>query len=287
MHDQAVQLDDVSYVYPGALRPAVEHVSLAVAQGERLGVLGPNGGGKSTLLKLILGLIAPTSGTVLVFGAAPQAARRAGLLGYLPQRSDLEPAVPLSVRQVVALAASWRRNPLLGLPTEARARVERLLTLVGAAEFADRPIGRLSGGQLQRALIARALAPGPRLLILDEPTVGIDAAGQQRFAELLRTLHSELGLTILTVSHDLRAVAAGSDRVACLARRLHFHASPQGLTPQVLAELFSHDVAGLAGAAAGMHIHAHGLGEPCPDEAHGASPSTIVTPTISVRSQRP
>ena len=131
---------------------------------------------------------------------------------------------------------------------------------MGAAGYADRPIGKLSGGQVQRVLIARALAANPRVLALDEPTVGIDAVGQQKFAELLGTVHREIGLTIVIVSHDLRAIVAGCDRVACLARKLHSHVSPQGLTPQILAELFSHDLAGLRGVIGDVHVHAHASG---------------------------
>ncbi len=157
-----------------------------------------------------------------------------------------------------------------------------MLTLVGAQPFADSPVGRLSGGQLQRAMIARALVGHadrpPAILALDEPTVGIDAAGQLQFADLLAGLHQELGVTIIIVSHDLRAIVAGCDRVACLARRLHSHVSPQGLTPQVLGELFSHDVVGVL---SDVHVHAHAASE-CPHEhphahshthQHPASPS--------------
>jgi zinc transport system ATP-binding protein len=165
-----------------------------------------------------------------------------------------------------------------------------MIDIVGVGPFADRPIGRLSGGQLQRTLIARALAARVRILALDEPTVGIDAAGQATFAALLNRVHKELGLTILVVTHDLRAIVAGSDRVACLARRLHSHTSPQGLTPQILAELFTHDVAGLAGAGgvlAGMHVHAHGAGEPCTDPAHAVSPPPPIGLSVSAQRPRP
>src|SRR5690606_8794706 len=155
---------------------------------------------------------------VFVYGRPPAQARREGMIGYLSQRTECEVRFPLSVRQVVALGAGWRTPAWRGLSSAARADVERCLTLVGADEFADRPIGRLSGGQWQRALIARALAANPKILVLDEPTVGIDAPGQRRFAEMLTRVHRELGVTILIVSHNLRAIAAGCDRVACLAR---------------------------------------------------------------------
>jgi|GEM_PF-37367 len=295
--ESAVELDAVSFTYAGAATPAVQSVSLRVQIGERLGILGPNGGGKTTLLKLIMGLQRAQQGRVRVMGLDPVEARHRGLIGYVPQRAEAELGFPLSVRQVVALGATWRLWPWQGAGGAIADRVTRALALVGAESFAEKPIGALSGGQLQRALIARALA-GLRpqgagtdrqwsgLLVLDEPTVGIDAAGQQQFAELLKSVHERAGrngtgrsgagqngsgLTTLIVSHDIRAVAAGSDRVACLSRTLHYHDSPSGLTPQVLAEVFSHDVAGLAGFAAagplaGMHVHAHGPGEACPHE---------------------
>lgn len=280
----AVEIESLSYTYPGASGPALERVSLRVERGERLGVLGPNGGGKSTLVKLILGMLSPGvaaggeagAGRVRVFGMSPKEARREGLVGYVAQRTELELAMPLSVREAVTLGASWRVPAWRGVPRALRERVSAMLALTGCEGYGSRPIGKLSGGQLQRALIARALVTDAKMLVLDEPTVGIDAAGQASFAELLRRLHAELGLTLLVVSHDLRAIVAGSDRVACLARRLHSHGSPQGLTPQVLAELFTHDVAGLTGALAGMHVHAHGPGEPC-SEPGGHVPVTVST----------
>lgn len=271
----AVQVDGVTFSYPGSDAPALENVSLTVAEGERLGVLGPNGGGKSTLLKIVLGVLTPASGRVTVLGRTPAGATHAGLVGYVPQGLEVEKGFPLSVRQVVELAVSWRLAPWRRLPDVELERIESLLGLVGAAGFAERPIGSLSGGQLQRVMIARALAPRPRLLVLDEPTVGIDAAGQAQFAALLDAVHTQTGVTMLVVSHDIRAIAAGCDRVACLSRKLHFHDAPSGLTPAVLAEVFAHDVAGLAGVGplAGMHVHAHGPGEACPMD-HAPLPSS-------------
>lgn len=284
----AVELENVGFTYPGAANAALERITLRVENGERLGILGPNGGGKSTLLKIILGLLQPDTGTVRVLGLSPDRARRECLVGYVAQRPELELLLPLSVREAVTLGASWRTPAYRRVSADARKRADEMIQIVGAGGYADRPIGKLSGGQLQRALIARALAARVRIIALDEPTVGIDAAGQAMFAELLDRVHRDLRVTILVITHDLRAIAAGSDRVACLARRLHSHTSPQGLTPQILAELFTHDVAGLAGiggALAGMHVHAHGAGEPCNDPAAANAPGAA--PVGLIVSARP
>lgn len=266
----AIEMQGVSFTYPSAPMgdvaqgPAIQDISLTIDQGERLGILGPNGGGKSTLLKLAVGLLTGASGTIRVMGRSPGEASRLGLIGYVPQRVRAELEFPLSVRQVVAMGASSGLSPWARMPRDRAAQVDRAIELVGAADLAQRPIGRLSGGQLQRVMIARALARNPKVLVLDEPMVGIDVEGQRRFASLIERLSTELGLTIVIVSHDLRTVATGCDRVACLHRTLHYHAAPGGLTPAVLAEVFSHDIEGVFGE---VHIDAHRAAD-CPDPEH-------------------
>ncbi len=262
----AVVIDHVSYAYPASgidaqPSPALTDVCFTVAPRTRLGILGPNGGGKSTLIKLILGLIKPTAGAVTVLGHTPQRARALGLVGYLPQRIGADLDWPLHVEQVIALPLSIRRRPWQRLGPDDRAAIVRAMSLLRITDLRHRPIGALSGGQLQRVMIARAIAMGPRLLVLDEPTVGVDLSGQQRFGELISTLHDALDLTIIVVSHDMRAIAAVSDRVACLSRTLHFHDAPRGLTPAVLAQVFAHDVAPIFGD---LRIDAHRAAE-CPD----------------------
>ncbi|MGQ0629310.1 MAG: metal ABC transporter ATP-binding protein [Phycisphaerales bacterium] len=281
----AVELENLTFRYPGAESAALEGVSLRVEAGERLGILGPNGGGKSTLLKLVMGLLTGHAGRILVHGVLPADARRAGIIGYVPQRPETVSAMPLCVRQMVTLGAAWRVPGWRRVPAALRERAERMLHLTGAAPYADRPIGKLSGGQFQRAMIARALAAEPSILVLDEPTVGIDAAGQAMFADLLGRVHAELRLTVLIVSHDLRAIAAGSDRVACLARRLHSHGSPAGLTPAVLAEVFSHDIAGIAGLTGPVHVDAHSAAD-CPACGHDA-PAVLVPMAVSAQRAAP
>lgn len=291
----AITISGLWYRYPGAESNALEDVTLRITSGERVGVLGPNGGGKSTLLKLVLGVLTPQRGTIQLFGQSPAHARTSGQIGYVPQRADPEAMLPMSAREAVTVAAMWRASPWKRADSVTQDRIQELLALVGATPYADTPLSKLSGGQLQRVLIARALVTQPRLLALDEPTVGIDAAGQQRFAELLAAIHARTNVTLLMVTHDLRAIAAGSDSVACLARRLHSHTTPGGVTPQVLAELFSHDIAGLHSLShlhmplAGAHVHAHGPGEACPHHAssdsvqdthpqHNITPVTLRTP---------
>jgi len=251
-----VDVRSVTHVYPGG-HEALRGITLRVEHGERLGVLGPNGGGKSTLVRLLCGLLEPTEGIVRVFGRAPAEAARLGYVGFVAQHARTEHRLPISGREVVLQplacgVAPWRR-----IPAELRARADHAIDTVGAQDYADRPFTALSGGQKQRLLIARAVAPRPRLLVLDEPTTGIDAAGQRTFAELIARLGESFGLAIVTVSHELRTVAATSDRVACLGRTLHFHDSPEGLTPGVLRELFQHDVEAVLGSSA-----AHGVGHP-------------------------
>lgn len=241
----AVSLRNISFAY-SANGPVLDNISLAVPRRSRLGILGPNGGGKSTLLKVILGLLTPQAGQIAVLGMSPQQATHKRLVGYLPQRLDAQWQAPLTVRQVVGMSASLALPPWRGIPQEMMDTVNNMIDLVGMSHLADRPIGELSGGQQQRTFIAQALASKPHLLLLDEPTVGIDQAGQEQFARLLQSIHAQLDITILIVSHDLRAIAAGCDQIAVLSRTLHYHAAPDGLTPQVLAEVFHHDIAAFA-----------------------------------------
>ncbi|MEM9065619.1 MAG: metal ABC transporter ATP-binding protein [Planctomycetota bacterium] len=219
---------------------ALEGITLGVTTGERLGVLGPNGGGKTTLIRLIQGDLRPEQGEVEVLGRTPIEARRAGLVGVVGQKNSVETSYPATARDLIGMPLLLRRSA-----ADCREQIESAVRLVDASDFADRPVRGLSGGQLQRALIARAIASGAELLLLDEPTVGVDAPGQRLFNDLLDQLQSMTGVTIILVSHQLRTIAATCDRIACLNRTLHLHGDPSGLTPEVLREVFEHDVADL------------------------------------------
>jgi zinc transport system ATP-binding protein len=225
MSDVAVRITNVSVQFQDV--QTLEDISLQILSGSYVGVLGPNGAGKSTLLKVILGLIRPTAGTVEVFGQAPMRLRRSGqVMGYLPQRPLSNPHFPVSALDVVLMG----RYPQLGLmrrprPVDRAAALEQL-NLLGIAPLADRPIGELSGGEQQRVFIARALVAQPRLLILDEPTVSLDACAQDELYEMLNRLREELKLTVIMVSHDIGAVSRHVDDIICLNRRVFLHQRP-------------------------------------------------------------
>lgn len=223
---------------------ALKNITLHIERGENLGIIGPNGAGKSTLLKVILGLIEDYSGSVTINDLPPRAACAQGdVLGYVPQRADVEWRFPLTAEQVVLMGLVGKTGLFRRHKREDRNRAIDMMKQVGVDELRDRPIGQLSGGQQQRIFIARALAAGPSILLFDEPLVGIDETGQKQFAELMHTLHESLNLTIVLVSHDIQAIAAGCNRVACLNQTLHFHDAPAGLTRQVLDEVFAHEIA--------------------------------------------
>jgi len=245
--NDAICIDNISYSYAGGDSPrwAVENVTMHIPLGTRLGIVGPNGSGKSTLLRLILGLLAPSRGTISVFGLPPRMACRKRIIGYVPQRPEVEFDFPLSALQVVLQGRVGRVGMFHFLSKKDREIARRVMAEVGIENIADQPIGGLSGGQQQRVFIARAMAIEPKILILDEPTAAIDEAGQDVFARLMERVHDSYEMTTLLVSHDLRAIVAGCNQVACLNRKLHFHDAPSGLTREVLNEVFEHNLTGL------------------------------------------
>ena len=250
--------------------PVLRGINLSIEAGTILGLIGPNGGGKTTLLRLLLGLLKPTSGSLTVAGLAPrQAVRRGDLIGYLPQNPTVPSSLPISVRQVVHLGLAGKTGMLRAASRDDLAFADALLEIVGIHDQAEQAIGTLSGGQLQRALIARALAPRPRLLLLDEPTTAIDRAGQQQFIETILALKAQLQLTIVLVSHDLRAVSAASDRIACLNQTLHYHDVPDHLPADLVYRMFACDLEAM-GIKAG-HVCTHGVSV---DQTTGAARTT-------------
>jgi zinc transport system ATP-binding protein len=234
-----VELADVTFAYPGQAEagPVLEEVSLAIAPHDFVGLIGPNGGGKTTLLKVLLGLLRPQRGRVRVFDKRPDEVR--DRIGYVPQHAMIDPTVPASVLDVVLTGrlsrSSW--GPRFGFSHVELAR--EALEKTGTADLARRPIGQLSGGQQQRVLIARALAGDAELLLLDEPTSGVDAHMEQALVDLLHELNREL--PIVMVSHDVSFVSRHLKRVACLNRRLVIHAAGQ-VTHDTIAQMYHTEV---------------------------------------------
>ncbi len=253
--DAVIRVWDLRFAYGAA--PVLEGVNLEVGAGEFLGIVGPNAGGKSTLLKLILGLLVPQAGRIRVLGHPPAAASR--LIGYVPQYPSFPRDFPITVEQAVLLAriggrgrqhagASGLRNPLPGWLAALRpggygradrAAARQALEEVEAADLAQRRIGSLSGGQLQRVLLARALAGEPRILILDEPTANIDQRLEGDIFDLLRRLNARL--TILVVSHDIGFISSYVGRVACVNRTLICHRT-DAIDGQVIRDLYGESV---------------------------------------------
>lgn len=239
-----IELRGLSFAY-GAV-PVLENVDLAVDAGEFLGIVGPNAGGKSTLLKLILGLLEPTAGTVRVLGRSPQAASRE--IGYVPQYPAFARDFPVTVEQVVLTGRLGRGRLLGGYDAGDREMARWVMTQTEIADLASRRIATLSGGQLQRVLVARALACEPQILILDEPTANIDMRVESDIFDLLRVLNQRM--TILVVSHDVAFISAYVRRVACVNRTLLCHAT-ESIDGQVIHDLYGGDVRRVA------HVHAH------------------------------
>lgn len=226
-----VELEKVSFSYGGPL--VLQDVTLAVEHGEFLGVVGPNGSGKTTLLRLILGLLEPTAGKVRVLGREPAEARKS--IGYVPQFASFERDFPISVEEMV-LQGRLGRTRLVGRYTRTdRAAAQKAMTQVRVEHASKQPIGGLSGGQVQRALVARALVTEPQILVLDEPTSNVDLRAEDNIFNLLEQLRESM--TIVVVSHDIGFMTQYVSRVACLNRTLVCHTTSE-VTGQVIEELY-------------------------------------------------
>jgi zinc transport system ATP-binding protein len=202
----------------------LREIDFAVPPGSMFGLIGPNGGGKTTLLKVALNLLQPVRGEVIVFGKPWHEHPAPGpSIGYTPQHHHHLPQFPVSVRQVVQMGRYGKVGLCHPLRQTDKATVEQCLDLVGMLPLAKRPIDELSGGQKQRVFIARALAGGPQLLILDEPTAGVDTAARDQFYELIRDLQQRMALTVILATHDIGMVLKYCDVVGCLNETLTVH----------------------------------------------------------------
>jgi zinc transport system ATP-binding protein len=230
-----IEVRDAWFRYDGPT--ILENVSLAVEKGEFLGIVGPNGGGKTTLLKLMLGLLDPTTGSVRIMGRAPSEMRRA--VGYVPQFAAFRRDFPISVGETVLVGRLGLAPAFGGYAHADREAARRAMAETEVLGFRKRPLSALSGGELQRVLIARALAADPELLLLDEPTANIDLRVESDIFDLLRQINARA--TIVVVSHDIGFISRYVTRVACLNRTLVCHTTGE-ITGEVIAELYGHPV---------------------------------------------
>lgn len=223
-----VEIRDISFHY--GTRPVLEDISFDIHRGDYLGIIGPNGGGKTTLLKIVLGLLKPDKGSVRLFGTDIAKFRDWKKIGYVPQKAiHFDEQFPATVAEIVGMGRSAARGLGRRLNREDSQKIKQALVAVDMQEFSERRIGELSAGQQQRVFIARALASEPEIIFLDEPTVGVDVSTQEQFYLLLKKLNQSMGLTLVLVSHDIDIVASQATEVACVNCRLVCHCPPKEL----------------------------------------------------------
>ncbi|KPA16737.1 zinc ABC transporter ATP-binding protein [Candidatus Magnetomorum sp. HK-1] len=241
-----IQVNNVFFAYHR--RTVLENINLSVHPKDYIAIIGPNGGGKTTLFKLILGLLKPKSGSIQVLGQDPQ--KKSKHIGYVPQDHHFNRHFPISVMDIVLMGSLSPKKRLFCSQKKNRQKALEILDQLNMANFAQKSMRELSGGQRQRIFIARALMTSPKMLLLDEPTTGIDPKGQTEFYALLEELNKNI--TILMVSHDMMILSSHVKSVACINRRLFYHDQseisetmiksmyPGALTAECPIELISH-----------------------------------------------
>jgi len=226
MSEQIIELEHIHFNYGNKI--VLQDINLTVKPGDFLGIIGPNGSGKSTLLKIIVGLLRPSGGSVKIFGVEKERFHEWTRVGFVGQRvTAFNHAFPATVKEIVLSGLSASLGLFRRFGMKEKEMVDEALGYVGALDLKEQPIGELSGGQQQRVFLARALVSKPELLILDEPTVGVDVETKGRFLDLLSKLRKQHGITLLIVSHDTEVVTVRVETVACLDKKLHFHGSPR------------------------------------------------------------
>ncbi len=229
--ETVITLENVTFRYNGYA--ALEDVDLVLERNDFAGIIGPNGGGKTTLLRIILGLIKPASGRATVLGTTPERARDA--IGYVPQYAHMDRQFPIRAREVVAMGLVDSGSFLPWFGRDQLTRVREALEQVDLADLAEKKFGELSGGQQQRCLIARAIVSKPRILLLDEPTSSVDSSVEKDVYELLRSFNKDM--TIVLVSHDIGFISSYVNKVVCINRRVVSH-----LTGEIRADRLSHEI---------------------------------------------
>lgn len=215
--EKVIEVEHVYFSYGDT--PVLEDITFSIERGDFCVIIGPNGGGKTTLLKLLLGIIKPKKGTIKILGKPPYAVRHR--LGYLPQYTDFNLSFPISVIDVALMGRLNKRGLIKRFTEEDKKKVEEILKMLGMWEYRYMHVGRLSGGQRQRVFIARALATDPEILFLDEPTAGVDPEHETGVYEILKELNKKM--TIVVITHDIGVISRYARSIACVNRRLVFH----------------------------------------------------------------
>lgn len=222
LKETIVEIDHISYRYER--EQVLEDIHLSIPKGAYLAIVGPNGSGKSTLIKLLLSLLKPQQGRILLFGEEIEKFKDWQKVGYVSQKANsFNSGFPATVYEVVASGLTKKLGLFRFLKKEDKQKIMEAVASVDMLPFLNRNIGELSGGQQQRIFIARALVSNPELLILDEPTVGVDAKNVKNFYDMLENLNKKWGITLLLVTHDISAISDKVTHVACLNKHLHFH----------------------------------------------------------------
>ncbi len=232
-----IEVKDVSFAYGEEL--VLENVNLNIHKGDYLGIIGPNGGGKTTLLKIMLGLLTPKTGSVKMFDQEIKTFKDWYKVGYVPQKvTSFDVNFPATVYEVAAMGRYGKKGLFRGLDKADKKIIEDSLKHVEMLEFKDRIIGDLSGGQQQKVFIARALAASPEVIFLDEPTAGVDIPSQDQFYELLKKLNHELELTLVLVSHDIEAVVSEVTEIAFVNKAVTYDDNPIDIKGGKLQKLY-------------------------------------------------
>jgi zinc transport system ATP-binding protein len=244
LKETIVEIDHISYRYER--EQVLEDIHLSIPRGAYLAIVGPNGSGKSTLIKLLLGLLKPQKGKILLFGEEIDKFKDWQKVGYVSQKANsFNSGFPATVYEVVASGLTKKLGLFRFLKKEDKQKIVDAVASVDMLPFLNRNIGELSGGQQQRIFIARALVSNPELLILDEPTVGVDAQNVKNFYDMLEDLNKKSGISLLLVTHDISAISDKVTHVACLNKYLHFHGDSkeyESFKKDEMSLVYGHDI---------------------------------------------
>lgn len=242
--EPVIELNNISYAYDD--KQVLKNIDLTIEKGRFLGLVGPNGGGKTTLIKIILGLIQPDEGTIRLLNQPIDEFDDWNHIGFVSQKANsFNKGFPATIYEVVSMGLTAKLGYFSFLKRADKQKIIDTINLVGMGDYLNRNIGDLSGGQQQRVFIARALVSDPELLILDEPTVGLDYKYAEEFYKLLHKLNQEKQISLLLVTHDTGVMTKYATKVACLNKTLHFHgpsAEYSDLSTKDLSEIYGHPV---------------------------------------------